>query len=70
VTSLAVTGSGTITSATIALHFTHTWRVLANASISVAGKAAAGTWQLNVVDHAGQDVGTTDSRSLTLNGPP
>jgi subtilisin-like proprotein convertase family protein len=33
---------------------------------SVAGLAAAGTWTLNVVDHAAQDVGTIDSWSLTF----
>jgi subtilisin-like proprotein convertase family protein len=95
--ALAVTGVGTITSATITLHITHTWRgdlsgtlktpsgatvtafarpnpndsndniVLNAAPLSgVAGLAAAGTWTLNVVDHAAQDVGTIDSWSLTF----
>jgi subtilisin-like proprotein convertase family protein len=95
--TLAVTGAGVISSATITLHITHTWRgdlsgtlqtpggaivtafarpnpndsndniVLTAASLSgVAGLAAAGTWTLNVVDHAAQDVGTIDSWSLAI----
>jgi subtilisin-like proprotein convertase family protein len=95
--TLSVTGAGTISSATITLHITHTWRgdlsgtlktpsgatvtafarpnpndsndniVLNAASLTgVAGLAAAGTWTLNVVDHAAQDVGTIDSWSLAF----
>jgi subtilisin-like proprotein convertase family protein len=101
--TLAVTGSGTITTVTLSLHITHTWRgdlsgtlrspngtvvtafarpnatdsndniVLTNAPITgLAGQTAAGTWTLNVVDHAAQDVGTIDSWSLTFSctAPP
>jgi len=34
------------------------------------GESGAGTWQLRVSDHAGQDVGTLNSWTLTLNGDP
>jgi len=101
--TLAVTGSGTITTVTLSLHITHTWRgdlsgtlkspsgttvvafarpnandsadniVLTNSALSgLAGQTAAGTWTLNVVDHAAQDVGTIDSWSLTFScgAPP